>query len=383
MRTYMTWIRRHRKTIGINILLTFAVVGFFIVAPIAGIKILNSYTHIRGKSHVSSLLELPNYADIEWAEQYYIDQGQLQYRYSDFVSWSPEQLATPTINIDNYGRRVTHLATEVGSEDIWIFGGSTVWGLGVNDANTIPSLLADSLQLTTINYGVNGYTSRQDLAYLIQTYSDVRKTSSSRHTIVFYGGINDSLYSCRTDKSLHATVREADIQESIDNERLVTSGSVKQILRPSLTFVDKFMSLLKTSRLGGLVGFWKPSSELKNFYRCDSDPEWASQAAQVLVDNWKTAQSIVEAHGDRFISLLQPVSAISDTRLDHLPETLEFDKQYQAVYPYIRVHAGNSDLKFHDLSRVLDRDEYFYIDDAHVTPNGNKYIAQALADLLS
>jgi hypothetical protein len=378
----MTWIRRNAKTIGVNIVLTFAVVGLFTVAPIAGVKVLNSYTHFRS-SHVGNLLNLPNYADIEWAEQYFIDQKQLRYRYSDFVTWSPKQLATPTINIDNDGRRMTHLPTEVGSEVIWIFGGSTVWGLGVDDANTIPSFLAGILQLTTINYGVNGYTSRQDLAYLIQIYSDVNKNSNSRHTIVFYGGLNDSLYSCRTDKSLHSTIRQASIQKSIDNEHSVKSGSVKQILRPSFVFLDQFMSLLKTSRLGGMVGFWRSSSEPENLYGCDSNTDLASQAAQGLVYNWKTAQTIVEANGDRFIGILQPVSAISDTRLDHLPETLEFDKQYQAVYPYIRVHAGNADLKFHDLSRVLDRDEYFYIDDAHVTPNGNKYIAQALADLLS
>ena len=53
------------------------------------------------------------------------------------------------------------------------------------------------------------------------------------------------------------------------------------------------------------------------------------------------------------------------------------------MYPCIRLYAGETDLQFHDFSRVLDRDEYIYIDDSHVTPNGNEYIAHALGEVLS
>ena len=141
-------------------------------------------------------------------------------------------------------------------------------------------------------------------------------------------------------------------------------------------------NLLKSSRLGRIFRISGSSGGQGDLYLCDNDPERARLAARSLVENWNTAQSIVEARGDQFVSVLQPVSAISDTRLDHIPETTDFDKQYQAVYPYIRLYAKESNLQFHDLSRVLDRDEYIYIDDCHVTPNGNEYIAQAIAEIL-
>ena len=53
------------------------------------------------------------------------------------------------------------------------------------------------------------------------------------------------------------------------------------------------------------------------------------------------------------------------------------------VYPLTRQAAAEADLNFYDLSKVCDRDEYIYIDWVHVSPNGNEYMADALATIVS
>jgi hypothetical protein len=58
-------------------------------------------------------------------------------------------------------------------------------------------------------------------------------------------------------------------------------------------------------------------------------------------------------------------------------------EQYEVVYPLIRQAAAEADLNFYDLSKVYDRDEYIYIDWVHVSPNGNEYMVEALATILS
>ena len=379
--TNMHWIRSHFRTIVINVLLVLALFGSITIFPVLGIRFLNAYSDFRSSSEVDRLLALPNYVDISWAEQYFQDQGELRHSYHDYLVWAPDQIKTETINIGEGGYRRTVQSIAPNGEVVWLFGGSTLFGLGVNDTNTIPSQLARISNRPIRNFGVNGYVSRQNVSKLIQLYSEEaeRDKGGIPRTVVFYGGVNDALYSCRADKSPSVTLRQASIRTAIEMEQAVQGGGIGQIFRPSLVFLDHFMTRLRASRVGGIVGGPSEGQSVENIYQCDDDSGLAAQAAKGLIENWKLAQGIVERHGDRFVGVLQPVAALSRTRLDHLPATDELDRQYRSVYPHIRRYATDADLEFFDLSGVLDRDEYIYIDDCHVTPNGNVYIAEAIA----
>jgi hypothetical protein len=93
------------------------------------------------------------------------------------------------------------------------------------------------------------------------------------------------------------------------------------------------------------------------------------------------ARKLIEAHGGRFIGILQPVAHFSETRKDHIHLADIQRKQYEAVYPLIRTAmAGRPGL--HDFTGILDRDEYIYIDFCHVSPNGNRLVAQKIVELL-
>ena len=67
---------------------------------------------------------------------------------------------------------------------------------------------------------------------------------------------------------------------------------------------------------------------------------------------------------------------LSKTRLAG-PLDGEQGQQYQAVYPLIRAKMKLRGIGI-DLSGILDRDDYYYVDFCHLSPNGNRLVAEAI-----
>jgi len=79
--------------------------------------------------------------------------------------------------------------------NVWVFGGSTVYGLGVPDWATLPSYLSERLNadlpecIKVTNLGVQGYVVNQEMLLLI----DELKAGHRPNLAVFYDGLNDGL----------------------------------------------------------------------------------------------------------------------------------------------------------------------------------------------
>lgn len=77
---------------------------------------------------------------------------------------------------------------------VWVFGGSTVWGLGTPDSETVPSQLARRLNAAkeecfeVANLGVDAYVSNQELIFLIQQL----KVGHRPDIVIFFDGVNDA-----------------------------------------------------------------------------------------------------------------------------------------------------------------------------------------------
>ncbi len=89
-----------------------------------------------------------------------------------YVYWQREEGVRKTIQMK--GKKV------------WVFGGSAVWGTGVEWNETIPSYLANYGYNVT-NYGETGYVSTQELILLIQEL----KSGFPPDIVIFYDGFND------------------------------------------------------------------------------------------------------------------------------------------------------------------------------------------------
>ena len=361
------------KIVVTNMAIIFMLIGIFVAAPIAIIKTYDAFRVIVPVSSSNSMLQLPNYTGISWADQYFSDHKNIGSSYSDFVVWELDPLSSETINIDDNGRRHTVVPDGFSAGSVWIFGGSTVFGTGVNDANTIPSLLAEKTGLKAVNFGGDNYIARQNVIRLLRQYGT---NHVENLTVVFYDGVNDVHVKCRVENIDLVTDHQTHIRSALGANRAAQDASPIQLFGPARVLIDKVS-------LRGVLG--GPGKETDDLFVCDDDVDRADQVARILVSDWKAAQAITKTNGGRFVAVLQPVSYLSDTRLGHLTQgeyDAEFAKQYSAVYPLIRSYASVAGINFVDLSHVFDHDEFIYIDFCHVSTNGNEYMANALANIL-
>ena len=110
-----------------------------------------------------------------------------------YFYWRHEGFTGKYFNIDSQGVRRTvkpaGAGAAAGAKKIMVFGGSTVWGTGVPDAKTIPSILQSRLGdgYDVYNYGEISYVAAQELNYLLYQLS----RGNVPDAVIFYDGIND------------------------------------------------------------------------------------------------------------------------------------------------------------------------------------------------
>ena len=83
-----------------------------------------------------------------------------------------EPFASETINIDRDGLRVTPGGPANPMRILSLFGGSTMWGTGVDDAHTISALVQRLFpDAAVVNYGQSAFVSAQNRAALLKRIS--------------------------------------------------------------------------------------------------------------------------------------------------------------------------------------------------------------------
>ena len=399
---HMSNCRRFLKVVGINIALFLVGIGLLVTVPIVIVK---SYELIR--SIIPSLdigspgaladrrnnpHKLPNFENIEWAYQHFEDLAQQNPMVEKkHLEWQNAPFESETLNISATGIRRTKLPsidserTMSGENRVfWMFGGSTMFGWGNNDNNTIPSILSSKLSVDTVNFGTPRYIALQSLIRLISEYGALRSAEDPPRVIVFLDGANDVQYMCQVEmpetlvRGHRSQEGEPAVMRKLDRPSLHKSlaTSPRWLVQPFLTLINRF-------RDSGVVSSLDNDDDL---YICDDQPDRAEMVATALVSDWGSAQSISEQHGDQFVAMLQPVMYMSQSRQDHIPEFMydkEWKKQFNAVYPIVRRLAEEHDINFLDLSYSLDQDEYYFFDAFHLSPTGNIRIVEELIEYLS
>lgn len=311
-----------------------------------------------------SRINLPNYADKDRARQILGEFKQLQTRFVPFVDWTREPFRGQTTTIDANGQRLHPETTAQPVGTVRFFGGSTMWGSGVADDETIPASFNHlHPDYRVHNHGESGYTSRQSLDALINLVNQ----GAPMDLVVFYDGNNDVGTFCWPWVGINSHTQAAKIQRLVRPRSYVLSdltGSIEEIGRGKLF-----------SRL------FAPEDPFNTL--CHGDPAYARRVAETMVNDWKIARAIAAVGGADFLAVLQPVASIGSPRTDHLSEEERSPNTAQnVVYPIIRelMARENADWLL-DFSRVFDGDEYIFIDECHVTENGNRRVAERLDEV--
>jgi len=308
-------------------------------------------------------VHLINYKDEPWAEQHFKEFRETETDYLGYVVWRRKPYSGHTINVDTAERiRVTPPISELPAAPVtYFFGGSTMWGFGARDEMTIPAYYQTISRESAVNYGESGWTAHQSLNQLMELMAVGRRPAG----VVFYDGLNEVEQKCRRENNFYSHSNEQRIRDALEYE----STEIGYYLRP-----------IKAAAKSTATAIFGRNPDNKKVYDCNTDPQKAELVAEALLRDWMIAKYIAESNGARFFAFLQPVAFLSKTRLSHLqPGDLdaELRKQFETVYPLIRAKMRERDIGI-DISGILDLDDYYYIDFGHLSPNGNRIIAEGM-----
>ena len=318
--------------------------------------------------------QLKLYQNFTWADKHFVELSQQSITYYDYITWRRDDYSGETINIVN-GIRLSPTAYKdnpKGSK-FFFFGGSTTWGAGVNDENTLPSIYSKITKNSVINFGETSYIARQSLAYLNNYIIENSLTNMSNINVIFYDGVNDVADRCRSENNGLGTDREKQIQSKLKTNTNKQFGFVNTFSQLQ-EFINKVLKKILISDT--------PLKISDNLYNCSSDEQRAFNVAKSLVDTWEIASDLVNNRGGKFTAILQPVAFYGNPDLDYLDLTSGINKslaaQYKVVYPLIIQLASDRNFNFIDLTDAYDGCNDCYIDFCHVGPQGHHMLVSKL-----
>ena len=349
----------------------------------------NIETQIADFGSPEDFAKLPNYAnDRDLAKLHFEEYGEKEVQYEAFIAWRHKQFKGKTININANGERFHDLGSSNQSDrkKAYFFGGSTMWGLGVFDNQTIPAWFHSISGIPSSNQGELGYTSRQSIARL----TNLMAQEAPIEMVVFYDGVNDVVYNCLSYLNVNEHSRSQTIRKLFERSRggktKKTSNEFSRYLE--LVFVAGTKQLAKQLSTQPSESNKEQDKEKKKQTKvdkshvCDNSQERALKSAEILVNNWEIAHDMAEANGIEFWAVLQPVPSIGKPKLDHLKFNQWHQErllQYETVYPIIQEIIKQRGHKWIlDYTDAFSRDEYIYIDFVHASENGNEIIAKKL-----
>ncbi len=322
-------------------------------------------------------------ADEGWVPEYLreIDAGR-EGEWHPYVYWRRRPFHAKYLNIDQAGIRKTWNSTSSpapGQLKVWMFGGSTLWGVGSRDDFTIPSLVSKKLAANlhsgvwVTSFAEIGYVSTQEVITLML---ELRK-GNVPDVVVFLDGVNDAIAAYQSGV--------AGIPQNESN-RVVEFDALKRLTWRE-TVVEKlalYKLIAGTARTHGII----PSARFVS-----DDGTLAGQVVDVYLWNAKFVDMMAQRLGFRTVYFWQPTVFTKKQLSREERQWVEqpgrkfwvngqpgpvLDKVYGA---FRKKTAGINNIR--DLSDVFDDvNGTIFIDEWHITEAGNERIAEVMTPAL-
>lgn len=150
-------------------------------------------------------------------QEYWLYEQQIRHEYAPYVGFRPRPLRSRFINVTEHGYRVVEgqcpWPLQQEALNIFVFGGSTTFGFGLEDSESIPSHLqailskSESLgKVCVYNFGRPNYFSVHERIL----FEDLLVAGHLPQVAVFIDGLNDFVYwrGTRFEKALKEIVEE-------------------------------------------------------------------------------------------------------------------------------------------------------------------------------
>lgn len=307
-------------------------------------------------------------------EEIHADQKPVWHSY---VYWRMRPFWGKYIQVDANGlRRTINVHSSAGKPfKIFMFGGSTMFGTCLADADTIPSNLSKlflqrGIPVEITNYGQPGYVSTQALLTLM---FELRK-GNVPDLVVFYDGINDILAGAANGSAGQPINEVNRIKEFNLTQKSETPELLYDFMQNVLPLTSRVFAYVKKKTS-------MPASDFRT-------PELADE---ILTDYaWNVHQVEELGRTQRFKTLFYWHPVVS-TKRHPTPYEQYMTQMAEKYVPgqtafinlvYDRLNGFknlSSDSEFHNLSGVFNQEtQTIYTDTIHVTKTGNQIVAKRM-----
>jgi hypothetical protein len=329
------------------------------------------------------------YNGATWPVRHYRELEEIEDRWQPYVYFRQKPFRGETITVGPDGLRATWQPPQAKSESgsaerrplkLLLLGGSSLWGFGARDDQTIPSHVARLLyergwNAQLKNLAEIGYVSTQEAVALYRELQSGYRPD----VVIFYDGVNDTtsaLLEGDAGLSTNEINRRREFNLSRSPARLARALGAK-VLEDSGSY--RFASAIRR-HLPGRSAVSRPATP----------PEALRERSQRIVDLYQGNVAVVRALGRCFnfqpLFFWQPdVFAKSNLHPLEQREAASYawaEPIFREVHGRVRGSAVlQADSAFRDLSQIFgDSRHLSFIDFCHTTESANLQIASAIVD---
>ena len=321
----------------------------------------------------------PGYSDDE-IRQLLEETWSREYVYTPFTQFKEGQIEGDYVNTNAAGfRNIADQATWPVDDDaynIFVFGGSTTFGYGVPDNDTIPSHLQAALRLegscdqplNVYNFGRANYYSTQERLL----FEQVLASGINPDVALFIDGLNEFFH----------LENEPKFTEQLTY--LMGESDQQLIWRGAKTI--PILALLKEVRsLGGSSGSDTPGAV---------DPEILMDVVDRYLMNKRLIENLAEEFGVEAFFVWQPVPTYkynSESDIFYGSDESSFGEHLASGegYPLMAEKISSGEVFLDETTFLwlgdlqVDRTDQLYVDRVHYTGDFSRIIADAIADFVS
>tara|TARA_A100001011_G_scaffold270221_1_gene279460 strand:+ start:65 stop:1174 length:1110 start_codon:yes stop_codon:yes gene_type:complete len=266
-----------------------------------------------------------------------------------------------------------------GENEIWIFGGSTVFGYGLKNNETIAAYLNELIiDKKVINFGQGYYNSNQSRIY----FQNLLTLLPKPHAAIFLEGFNDFKNNqINNYKSPTKTALSNDYRILINNREVSTNEKIFRWFKERFNRLH-FVKLIKQIRTN------KSDDTDTDPIKVDNLEEAYNTLVNRLMTNFTINKSIGEKFKIKILNILEPI-ALSKDRYSSSALPVSYFKNFEkSIFHYKKIFEiienDNNFLNLIDLNLVnLNIDEKMFVDRTHFSRNFSKEIAFKIYEKLN
>lgn len=345
------------------------------------LRVLNLFIPIGQTENATQTarVEHPIYATSEWGREYWSEFYSLETQERPFVGWGRKEFSGRYINIDKDGRRKTWNPEGHQSKNIFMLGGSALWGTGARDEHTIPSEVSKMLHQSGYvykvnNYGESGYAFFQEIVNL----ATLLQKGERPNLVIFYDGLND-VYNTYQAGSL-STIQNVNTAQSSSNTPL---GHFRKSIATSLNEYSRIYVLSKEVA-GAIRTKSDPRQkfqEAASGYSHSELDKLAETSAEHYINSVNLLDALSKNYGFKYLLFWQPTAynkSLTELEKSSDPRTQDENLKYLYLATTNQIKKRNPNY-FIDLSDALNNAETnYFFDFVHVSEQANDLIAKEM-----